>query len=288
MDLTGTPFNVLVLIFTASTLLTVGLGTSGDVLRRTITNLPLTLGALAANLFVVPALGWGLAEALALDAPAFIALVLVAASPGGPFGAKLAQIQRGDAVAGAALMSSLAVLGTLSVPILGAFILSSARVGIEDLSIAIAPLILRIVASQIVPFAIGVVARAVSAPTADALRRPASLISTVSFLSVLAWIFIAGFDDVLRLSGSFLAAAFTLIALAIVFGALLAPGPARLKTSTGAIAGVRSAAPVLAVISAEFTDEPRILPAVVAIVIVELLVQLPWNLWLGRRREALH
>lgn len=288
MDFTGTPFNVLVLVFTASTLLTVGLGTTGDVLRGTITNVPLALGALAANLIVVPALGWGLAEALALDAPAFIALVLLAASPGGPFGAKLAQVQRGDAVAGAALMSSLAVVGTLSVPILGAFILSSARVGVDDLSIAIAPLILRIVASQIVPFSIGVVARAVSAPTADALRRPASLISTVSFLSVLAWIFIAGFDDVVRLSGSFLAAAFTLIALAIVFGAFLAPGPARLRTSAGAIAGVRSAAPVLAVISAEFTDEPSILPAVAAIVIVELLVQLPWNLWLGRRREALH
>ncbi len=75
-----------------------------------------------------------------------------------------------------------------------------------------------------------------------------------------------------------------LIVFAVLFGALLAPEPAEIRTTAGAIAGVRNAAPMLAVISAEFADEPGILPAVAAIVLVELFLQLPWNLWLARRR----
>jgi BASS family bile acid:Na+ symporter len=287
VEFTGTPFNALVLVFVSSTLLTVGLGTSVDALRRTVTNVPLLLGALAANLVLIPALGWGLAEALAPDGPAFIALVLVAASPGGPFGAKLAQIQRGDAVTGAALMSILAVLGSLSVPVLGAFILATSEVGgVEDLSISVGALILRVVISQIVPFSIGMVARAVSVRTADALLRPASLISTASFVGLLAWILMGGSGDALRLGPSFVLAVIALIVLAILFGTTLAPGPGHLRTAAGAVAGVRSAAPVLAVISAEFADTLGVLPAVVAVVLVELLLQLPWNLWLARRRDA--
>jgi BASS family bile acid:Na+ symporter len=79
-----------------------------------------------------------------------------------------------------------------------------------------------------------------------------------------------------------------LIFLAVLFGALLAPGPGQIRTTAGAIAGVRNAAPMLAVIGAEFADEPAILPAVAAIVLVELFLQLPWNLWLARRRAGMN
>jgi BASS family bile acid:Na+ symporter len=285
VEFSGAPFNTLVLVFVATTLLAVGLGTTGKMLRRTISNGPLLLGALAANVILIPALGWGLAEILALNGPTFIALVLAAASPGGPFGAKLAQIQRGDAVAGAALMAILAVIASVTVPILVAFILSTARVGgVDDISIAVGPLIVRIAISQVVPFALGMAARAASARTANRAQPAALLMSTVTFVILLAWILIEGFGDVVRLAGPFLLGAVTLIALAVLFGAVLAPGPAEIRTTAGAIAGVRNAAPMLAVIAAEFADEPGILPAVAAIVLVELFLQLPWNLWLARRR----
>ncbi|MCI0635117.1 MAG: bile acid:sodium symporter [Actinobacteria bacterium] len=285
MGFSGTPFDTLVLVFVASTLFAVGLGTTGQMLQRTVSRGLLFLGALVVNLVLIPALGWGLAEVLAPDGPTFIALVLAAASPGGPFGAKLAQIQRGDAVAGAALMAILAVIGSLSVPIVVAFILSTAAVGsVGNISIAVGPLIVRIVVSQIVPFSLGMVARAASARRAERVQPAALMVSTVSFVILLAWILIEGFGDVVSLSGSFLLAAVVLIVLAVLFGTLLAPGPAQIRTTAGAIAGVRNAAPMLAVISAEFANKPGILPAVAAIVLVELFLQLPWNLWLARRR----
>ncbi|MGH2679516.1 MAG: hypothetical protein ACRDG8_03380 [Actinomycetota bacterium] len=106
-------------------------------------------------------------------------------------------------------------------------------------------------------------------------------------LILLAWILIEGYGDVVRLPVAFLVASIALTTLAVTAGSLLAPGPATLKTTAGAVAGVRNAAPMLAVIGAEFADEPGIFAAVAAIVLVELLLQLPWNLWLARRRASL-
>ena len=287
MEFSGTPFNTLVLLFVSSTLFAVGLGTSVGMLRSTIGRASLLLAALAANLVVIPTIGWGLAEVLAPNAPTFIALVLAGSSPGGPFGAKLAQIQRGDAVAGAALMSILAVVGSVCVPVIVAFVPTTARVGgIDDISIAVGSLIVRIVASQVVPFFLGVAIRAVSLATAERMRPAVLLFSTVSFLVLLGWILIEGFGDVVTLPVSFLIAAATLTILAVVLGSLLATGPAPIRTAAGAVAGVRNAAPMLAVIGAEFADEPGIFAAVAAIVMIELFLQLPWNLWLARRRRA--
>ena len=285
MGFSGRAFNTLVLVFVATTLLAVGLGTTGKMLRSTIGNAPLLLGALVANLTLIPALGWALAETFAPNGPTFIVLVLAGASPGGPFGAKLAQVQRGDAVAGAALMAILAVIGSLTVPVTAAFILSTAHIGgVDEISIAVGALIVRIVISQVVPFAIGVAFRATSARTASRAQPAALLMSTISFVILLAWILIEGFADVVGLAGSFLLAAPALTVLAVLLGALLAPGPAVIRTTAGAIAGVRNAPPMLAVIAAEFADEPGIFAAVAAIVLVELFLQLPWNLWLARRR----
>jgi BASS family bile acid:Na+ symporter len=287
VDFSGGPFNTTVLVFVASTMLAVGLGTTAQMLRRTISNGLLLLGALVANMVLIPAFGWGLAEVLAPAGPTFIALVLAAASPGGPFGAKLAQIQGGDAVAGAALMAILAVLGSLSVPVVVAFILSTAHVGgVEDISIAVGPLIVRILVSQVLPFFFGMAVRARLGRAADRAHPVAMLISNVSFLVILGWILIEGAGDVIRLAGPFLLAALALIVLAILLGALLAPRPAELRTTAGAVAGIRNAAPMLAVIAAEFADEPGILPAVAGIVVVELVIQVPWNVWLARRRAS--
>jgi BASS family bile acid:Na+ symporter len=288
MEFSGRPFNTLVLLFVASTLLAVGLGTTGAMLRRTIRNRRLLLAVLAVNILAIPLIGWGLAELLAPSAATFIALVLAGASPGGPFGAKLVQIQRGDVVAGAATMAILAVLGSVCVPVIVALILSTARVGdVDDIAIDVVPLIARIGVSQVVPFFVGMTVRAKSPWIAARLQSWALLFSTVSFLILLSWILIEGYGGVVQLPVAFLVASIALTALAVTAGSLLAPGPATLRTTSGAVAGVRNAAPMLAVISAQFADEGGIFAAVAAIVSVELVLQLPWNVWLARRRTHL-
>jgi BASS family bile acid:Na+ symporter len=182
MEFSGQPFNTLVLLFVASTLFAVGLGTTGEMLRQTIADGRLLVGALVANLIVIPLVAWGLAEALTPDRPTFLALVLAGASPGGPFGAKLAQIQRGDALVGAATMSILAVAGSVCVPVIIALILSRAAVGAAgEISIDVLALIVRIVVSQVIPFFVGMTVRATSPRIAASGQRWALVFSTVTF-----------------------------------------------------------------------------------------------------------
>ncbi len=287
MSLSGTLFTTTVLVFAASTLLAVGLTTTSAMLKITVSNGRLFAGSLVANLVVITAVGWGLALISAPTGPTFIALVLAGASPGGPFGAKLALIQRGDAVAGVALMALLAVIGSLTVPVVVAFILSTAEVSqVGGISIAVGPLIGLIVASQVVPFFVGMAVRLGWAKTASRIRPPEMVLSNVSFLVILAWILMVGADDLKGMPLSFLLGATVLTVSAVLVGSVLSPGPMRLRTTAGALAGVRNAAPMLAVIAAEFTDEPAIPTAVAAIVLIELILQLPWNFWLAHRRAG--
>ena len=67
-------------------------------------------GAVSANLVVVPLIGWMLAELFVLDAPNYVALVMIACSPGAPFAAKLIMMQKGDLETGSALQVALAVV----------------------------------------------------------------------------------------------------------------------------------------------------------------------------------
>ncbi|MGH8914489.1 MAG: hypothetical protein ACRDZM_08245 [Acidimicrobiia bacterium] len=114
----------------------------------------------------------------------------------------------------------------------------------------------------------------------------AMVISNLAFLVLLAWILVGGAGDLLGLPGSYLAAGAALAVLAVLFGATLVPGPPAVRTTTGAVAGIRNAAPMLAVIAAEFRNVTGVYQAVAALVVIELVFQVPWNAWLGRRRAT--
>src|SRR5215208_2215018 len=102
------------MVLIVSTMFAAGLGTTVGDLWATFRTVKLILLVLVANLVLVPLIGWGTAVVLSLAAPAYIALVLVACSPGAPFAAKLAMIQRGDVITGASLQVLLAAIGSLT------------------------------------------------------------------------------------------------------------------------------------------------------------------------------
>ncbi|MFG2563748.1 hypothetical protein [Streptomyces sp. NPDC048496] len=88
-------FNAVTVIFIVATMFTAGLGATVAALRGVLTDVPLLTLSLIANMVAIPLLGWGIGALFGLPTASFIALVLVASSPGGPFGAKLAMVQKG-------------------------------------------------------------------------------------------------------------------------------------------------------------------------------------------------
>lgn len=142
---------VLVVVLLVSGMLAMGTSTSvrelADLRRRPA---PLLLAVLV-NLVAVPAAAFVLLRALDLDPTASLALMVVAAAPGGGTGALLSLHVRGDRAHAVALQVVLAVTSLVSAPLWLHLYAGSA-----DDSIRVGPLVAALVAFQWLPLAAGV------------------------------------------------------------------------------------------------------------------------------------
>ncbi|MFE7659789.1 bile acid:sodium symporter family protein [Streptomyces celluloflavus] len=279
-------FNAITVIFIAATMFTAGLGTTLSALRGVFTNVPLPALALTANMVVIPLLGWGIGALFGLPSASFIALVLVASSPGGPFGTKLAMVQNGDITAAGAMQVLLAAIGSLTfAPTVNA-ILTAAKVG-KDVSLDVGTLVQTVALLQLVPFAIGLLLRRYAASTAQAWHPSAAAVSNVTFLIVLAGMLLGNWHDVVALLGSLtLLAGFVLATAAFAVGTLLATGPPVRRTTMGGVAAVRNAGPALAATGIAFADQPAILGALAGVLLSGLVAALPIAALLSSRRSS--
>ncbi|WP_331759332.1 hypothetical protein [Streptomyces sp. NBC_01579] len=285
MDTLHMLFNAVTVIFIAATMFAAGLGATIPALRAIFTDVPLLLLALLTNMVVIPLLGWGIGALFSLPSAAFIALVLVASSPGGPFGAKLAMVQSGDVVAGAAMQVLLATVGSLTFAPTVNGILTAADLG-KDISLDVATLVRTVALLQLVPFVIGLLLRRYAAPTARSWHPTAAAVSNVTFLIVLAGMLLGSWSDVVALLGSLaLLAGFVLAAAAFAVGTLLATGPSVRRTTMGGVAAVRNVGPALAAIGIAFGDQPAVLGALAAVLLSGLAAALPIATVLSGRRS---
>ncbi|NNC93775.1 MAG: bile acid:sodium symporter [Acidimicrobiia bacterium] len=280
--------NVVFLVFIVSTMLSVGLGTTVPHLVKVLNDVRWLGGALVASLIAVPLIGWGLAEVFPLEGPSYIALILVASSPGAPFAVALATMQRGDVLPVAATMAILAVIGSITTALTVSLILGAGDVAeAEGGAIDIGELLLSIVVLQIVPFLVGMAVRAWVPATADGWASPAKRVSTITFGLVLAGVVIVGIPAVIDLIGSWIIPAALVAALAwIAAGALLAPSPRSRRVGAGLLASSRNAGPVLLIASVAFADVEGVIPAIIAVYLVLLVTGALVAAWFGKQPVA--
>src|SRR5947209_3503953 len=191
-------FNIALVIMIVSTMFTAGLGITVKELGETFRKVWLVLLVLLANLIMVPLIGWGAAAQFSLATPAYIAMVLIASSPGGPFGAKLAMIQRGDVVAGSSLQVLIATIGSVTFALTAGWILQAANVG-GGISLPVGDLIKTVVLLQVVPFLVGLSVRHWAPETADEWRPFSLKTSTVTLLVVLAGAVLGSWHQIVAL-----------------------------------------------------------------------------------------
>ncbi|MFD1541832.1 bile acid:sodium symporter [Nonomuraea guangzhouensis] len=278
-------FNAITVIFIAATMFAAGLGTTLPALRAVFTDLPLLLLTVLANLVVVPLLGWGIAALFGLPAAGFIALVLVASSPGGPFGAKLSMVQKGDVAAGTAMQVLLAAVASLTFGPMSSGILITAEVG-AGISLDVAALVQTMAILQLAPFAIGLMVRHYARHSALSWHPAAATVSNVTFMMVLTGMLLGSWRDVVTLLGSrTLLAGFVLSVVAFAVGTLLATGSRTRRTTMGGIAAVRNVGPPLAAIGIAFGAEQAVLGALAAVLVSGLAAALPIAAVLGHNRH---
>ncbi|MEV0055917.1 hypothetical protein AB0H34_36155 [Saccharopolyspora shandongensis] len=286
MDTLHLLFNAVTVIFIATTMLAAGLGATLSALRDIFANLPLILLALLANLLIIPLLGWGVAALFGLPTAAFIALLLVASSPGGPFGAKLGMVQNGDVVTGAAMQVLLAAVGSITFGPTANVLLAAAKAG-AGVSLDVAALALTVAVLQLVPFAVGLILRHFTPTTAQTWQPAAAKVSNVTFLIVLAGMLLGNWRDVVALVGSLtLLAGFVFAIAAFALGTMLATGSRVRRTTMGGVAAVRNAGPALAAIGIAFGNQPAVLGALAAVLLSGLAAALPIAALLSRQRAV--
>jgi len=282
----ATLFNAALITFIVSTMLAAGLTTSiGDLLTVLRRGWLLVL-VLIANLVVVPLLGLGVAQAFGLTSAASVALILVASSPGAPFGAKVAMIQRGDVLTGSTVQVLLAAIGSVTFPVTANVLLGLAGDG-GDLALPVADLLLSVAVLQLVPFAIGLALRHWAAQTSADWVPLTQRISSIAFLGVLILGISSSWEQIVSLIGSrTLIAAAVFTVLAGLAGGLLAPGPMRTRTTLAGIAPLRNAGPAFAAVAIGLDNDPAVLAALSGILLVGLAVALPVAARLAGTRAA--
>ncbi|NUW43348.1 bile acid:sodium symporter family protein [Nonomuraea rhodomycinica] len=286
MDTLHLLFNAVTVIFIAATMLTAGLGATLPALLAVLGNLPLLLLVLLANLVVIPLLGWGAAALFGLPTAAFVALLLVASSPGGPFGAKLAMVQQGDVVAGAAMQALLAAIGSITFGPTANVMLEAANVG-GGISLDVATLMLTVAVLQLVPFAVGLIVRQFAPSTAQSWHPVAGAVSNVTFLVVLVGMLAGNWRDVVALVGSLsLLAGFVFAVAAFALGTFLATGPWGRRSTMGGVAAVRNVGPALAAVGIAFGNQPAVLGALAAVLLSGLAGSILIAAALSRHRTA--
>ncbi|CDK39050.1 bile acid:sodium symporter family protein [Halorubrum sp. AJ67] len=257
-DVTDTIVNLTTTVFVLSTMLAVGLDLSIGQLREAMGRRRLMTKSLLVNLIVIPALAYLLVYSIPMVPSYAAGVVLLAVSPGAPFGPKLAEISDSDLAFASGLMAILAVVSVVTIPVSLALLLPG-NVSVDP--VAIGRLVFGV---QLVPLLAGFVVTYRSSPAADALYSPVQRLSNYSFILLIVVLLTVYIDDMAALVGTgalFVSSVIVAGSLAVgyVFG-----GPARstrevLATTTAA----RNAAVALFIATAGFSD-PGVLTVVLA------------------------
>jgi BASS family bile acid:Na+ symporter len=286
MEVIKALLNIVLIVFIVSTMLAAGLGTTVAALRETFRNVGLVILVLVVNLVLVPLIGWGTAAILSLATPAAMALILIASSPGAPFGAKLAMIQRGDVVTGSSLQVLLAAIGSVTFAPTANIIFTAAKLG-GGISLPVGNLVMTVAVLQLLPFAVGLALHNWAPETAAQWRHPTLQVSNLTFVAVLALSLLGSWQEIIALIGSLtLLASIVFTVVAFVVGTLVAIGSMETRTTVGFLAPMRNGGPVFAAVAIAFNNDPQVLGAVTGLLLPGLVVALPLASYLAKRRTT--
>jgi BASS family bile acid:Na+ symporter len=284
--LMGALFNAALVIFIMAAMFAAGLSTTLSALGKVFKNIWLLVLVLLAAIVVRPLVGWGTAELLSLETPAYVAMLLLAACAGAPFGAKMVMTARGNVVTGASLQVLLAVIGTFTFPIIANFMISAAGLG-EDFSLPVADLIKTVAFLQLLPFALGIAVRHWTPETAEKWNPPVTQVSNYALLIVVALALLGNWRTMIESLGTFTLLSGTIFTVVmLIVGWFMTVGDRSTRIATSLIEPVSNTGPVFAAVAIGFNNDPQILSATVMILVVQTFGAVFAASYLGKGQPA--
>jgi BASS family bile acid:Na+ symporter len=245
-------------VFVLSTMFSMGVKLSVSQLVDALRERQLLAKSLAVNLVAVPLIAYLLVRTVPVETGFAAGIVLLAVSPGAPFGPKLAEISDSDVAFASGLMAILCLLSVVTIPV-SLLLLLPGSVAVDPL--AIGRMVLGI---QLVPLLLGLGTSFALPSLAERLYPPVQRLSDYTFVGLILLLVVVYSDSMASLVGTgTLGLSAVAVGASLVLGYGLG-GPARgtrevLATTTAA----RNAAIALFIATTGFSD-PNVLTTVLA------------------------
>lgn len=143
---------------------------------------------LAAQMLLLPAIGFLVATALSLPPMLAAGLMILSLCPGGTTSNLYAYLARGDLALSISLTAVASLIAPLSLPLVGGWALTHIMGDGSGVTLPLGKTILQLVVITVVPVAIGMVVRARARAFADRAEGPVRIASVVFLVAVIAGI----------------------------------------------------------------------------------------------------
>lgn len=267
-------FNIVLVIFIVTTMLSAGFNTTFEQLRNVFRRWPLVAMVVFVGFVVRPLVGWGTAEIFDLATPAFIAMVLLYSCPGAPFGSKLVMTAKANIQTGAVLQVTMAAVGSITFAPTANAIVSAADLG-DDISLPVGDLIKTVAVLQLIPFAVGLLMRHWAEHQALEWDPTVARVSSATFNVVLVAAVLGSWETMVDLIGSrVLLAAIVASVVVVAAGYLISSGGSATKRAAALIEPCSNSGPAFAAVGIAFGNDPEIMGALTAILAIQIVVGL--------------
>lgn len=284
IELLGDVLRVSTIVFTVTSMLSVGFSYSLAEILGPIRNVRIVLRALAANFVLVPLLALLLARALPLDPPRALGLFILACSAGAPFLIKLLDAARGDVGKGATLLVLLTPATIVFLPLAVSWALAHpALTGIAFGRVDAWAIARPLLVTLLLPLAVGLLVRGRAPGLARRLQPTTARTATAAVVVVIGSAVLANLRGLVALLGVPMVAVLLLFLGAFAIGYSISGPRSETRVVVGLGTGLRGIAPAT-VVATETVRHPDCTTLVVAGSVLGLLALLPIAGALGKRR----
>jgi bile acid:Na+ symporter, BASS family len=276
----STLLNVAVLIFSVTSMLSVGFSyTLGEIVKP-LHNLRGVFLTLAANFVLVPLLAYGVTRLLSLEPPVALGLMLAATAAGAPFLLKLTQIAHADLAFASGLLVLLLVVTIVYMPIVVPLIAPAATVSASAIAV---PLVL----TMLLPLGIGLLIDAWFEPLTDRLLPILNKVSSGALVVMIASTVLVNHKSLLSVFGTgAIRAALLVIAGAFAAGHVLLVRSDPAKRNVVALGTAQRNIAAATVVATESFGDPRTLMMVIITSIVSMALLFPIARIMGKRTSS--
>jgi BASS family bile acid:Na+ symporter len=266
-----------VLAFVVTSMASAGLGLGIRDVIAPLRRIRLVLLALLANFVIAPTIALASTEAVPLDRPFAIGLLLLGGAAGAPFLPKLAELARGDLAFSVGLMLILMVGSVVFMPIVLPLM-------IPGLSSDPWPLLQPLLFTMLLPLAAGMAMRSRCGRGATRLQPAFARVSNASLVLTVVLLIGLNYRSMLGAFGTgAVAVAVVFVSLMIAVGYALGGPAAATRSVLGLGTGQRNIAAALLIATQNFSDAPGVVVMLLVSTFAGLIPLIGAARWLARR-----